>query len=142
MKLLQIFAPTKKSLGKKRDDGITYLEKYSHVLLERSKKVVKPDLKPYGEWNPAKRNEVRAFFENIAKKRKLDPLVPKTWYNLTAQSVVQKVHNTTFIFYFNFAILHQFVDLICVDFRKRRKGGKGATREQELESKQLEEREA
>eukprot|EP00026_Physarum_polycephalum_P001919 Phypoly_transcript_01922.p1 GENE.Phypoly_transcript_01922~~Phypoly_transcript_01922.p1 ORF type:complete len:959 (+),score=104.66 Phypoly_transcript_01922:166-3042(+) len=62
----------------------------SQRLSERSKKVVKPDLKPYGEWNPAKRAEVRNFFENIAKKRKLDPLVAKTWYTLTSNLVVQK----------------------------------------------------
>ena len=61
------------------------------LFIERSTKVVKPDLKPYGEWNPAKRSEMRHFFESIARKRKLDPLVPKTWYILTAQLVVQKV---------------------------------------------------
>ena len=54
--------------------------------------MVQPDVKPYGEWSPAKRNEVRTFFENIAVKRKLDPLLPKTWYTLTAQKIVQKVY--------------------------------------------------
>jgi hypothetical protein len=48
---------------------------------------VKYTPQPPGHWNSTKGSNMRFFFEDFAKKRNLDPLLPETWYNTSRQAI-------------------------------------------------------
>lgn len=54
-----------------------------YFLIDKSKKAVGEKIKPMGYWKADKKKNMRLFFENIAKERGVDPLVPESWYSVT-----------------------------------------------------------
>lgn len=43
--------------------------------------------KPIGYWTSEKGRNMREFFENIARRRNLDPLVADTWYSISRSEI-------------------------------------------------------
>ena len=44
---------------------------------------------PMGYWNSEKGKNMRAFFENFAKRNRFDPLVAENWYRFTRDAVAK-----------------------------------------------------
>ena len=43
--------------------------------------------KPHGYWQRNKLKTMRAFLEDFARKKELDPLLPDTWYNIARKDI-------------------------------------------------------
>ena len=43
---------------------------------------------PYGHWTQTDGENTRIFFEDLAKSKSFDPLVPENWYTLTTEEVM------------------------------------------------------
>lgn len=62
----------------------------THFLISRtesSHNVLGFSSRPLGFWNSEKSKNMRVLFEDIARKQHLDPLIPETWYPMSANSV-------------------------------------------------------
>jgi len=44
---------------------------------------------PMGYWNAKQGKNMRAFFENFAKRNRFDPLLAENWYKFTAQEILK-----------------------------------------------------
>jgi hypothetical protein len=44
---------------------------------------------PFGYWTSNAAENTRRFFDEFAKARNLDPLIPDNWYNVTKKQIAQ-----------------------------------------------------
>ena len=62
---------------------LLYITEYSQEVVKYNKNTQKP----HSLWTSKERKYLRNFFENYARKRNLDPLVPETWYFLSGHMI-------------------------------------------------------
>ena len=62
---------------------LTLFRCFIDTNVDSSQEIVRFSPKPHRFWTSDNRHNARLFFENVARSRKMDPLVAENWYPLT-----------------------------------------------------------